>query len=339
MTNQLAAGTTALQAQVGSLQHDLQRIMRRFGRQWRGQGNVFVTLVRQTEQHLLEAGRQLLPVVHAAGTHWHAAKHLPAAQRERLAPKLQVALAAHQRLAKQSRRLTTGTLLPHGKIVKAYDVTLAPSCTGKSNCPAQFGRNPGMIAEMAAGFIFACRLPVGNPNDLSYVRPVLDGVQQAITPVSGRGSLAIHSLAGDLALNDASWRETLHARGILTGGIPRTVAPLTPVPSQEDVRRGLNETGLHGKRTPHQVHIAGACGDSRPVVESIMASVLCRGAARITYKGHRGAVVQTGMTVMAHHAATLVRVQQNHLSTRAQKLRRLLRLKRHNINAFHVSKN
>jgi hypothetical protein len=338
MTNQLAAGTTALQLQVGGLQHDLQRIMRRFGRQCRGQGKVFVKLVRQTAQHLLEAGRQLLPLVHAAGTAWYEAKHLPTAQRERVAIKLQVALAAHQRIAKQSRRLTHGKPLPHCKIVKAYDGTIAPICKGKRNCPAQFGRKPGIIAEMAAGFIFAFQLPVGNPNDRSSGRPLLDGVQQASTPVSGRCSLAIHSLAGDLALNDASLRETLHARGILTVGIPRTVEPLTPGPSQEDVRRVLNEAGLHGKRTPHQVPLACACGYSRPVVERIIASLLCRGAARSTYKGHRGAVVQTGVTVMAHNAATWVRVQQNHLSPRAQKLRRLLRLKRHNVNEFSVSK-
>jgi hypothetical protein len=339
MTNQLAAGTTDLQAQGGGLQHDLQRMMRRFGRQCRGQGQVLVKLVRQTEQHRLEAGRQLLPLVHAAGTDWYEAKHLPAAPRERLATKLQVALAAHQRMAKQSRRLTHGKPLPHGNIGNAYEGTMAPICNGKRNCPAQFGRKPGLIAEMASGCIVAFQLPVGNPHDRSYVRPWRDGVQQAITHVSGRCSLAIHSLAGDLALNDASLRETLHARGILTVGIPRTIEPLTPVPRQEDVRRVLNEAGWHGKRTPHQVPIAGACGYSRPVVESIIARLLGRGAARITDKGHRGAVVQTGVTVMAHNAATLVRVQQNHRSTRAQKLRRLLRLKRHHVNDFNVSKN
>jgi hypothetical protein len=256
-----------------------------------------------------------------------------------LATKRQVALAAQQRIANQSRRLSTGKRRPHGTIVNAYDVTIAPICTGKRTCPAQCGRTPGMIAEMASGCIVAFQLPVGNPNDLRDVRPLLDGVQQAMTQVSGRGYLAIHAVAGDLALNDASLREALHARGILTVGIPRTVEPLTPVPSQEDVRRVLHEAGLHGTRTPPQVHIACACGYRRPVVESIMASLLCRGAARLTSKGHRGAVVHTGMTVMAHNAATLVRVQQNHLSTRAQKLRRLLRLKRHNINEFHVSKN
>ena len=76
-----------------------------------------VTLVRQTEQPLLEAGRQLLPLVHAAGTHWYEAKPLPAAQRDRLATKLPVALAAHPRRAKQSRRLTPGKPLPHCTIV------------------------------------------------------------------------------------------------------------------------------------------------------------------------------------------------------------------------------
>ena len=73
--------------------------------------------------------------------------------------------------------------------------------------------------------------------------------------------------------------------------------------------------------------------------ESIIASLLCRGAARISYKGHRGAIIHTGMAIMAHNAATLVRIHQQRLSQRAQKFRRLLRLKRHNVNQFKVSKN
>jgi len=68
-------------------------------------------------------------------------------------------------------------------------------------------------------------------------------------------------------------------------------------------------------------------------------SLLGRGAARITYKGQRGATVQLGMTVMAHNAATVVRIQHNRLSTRAQKFRHLLRLKRHNPNEFKAVKN
>lgn len=101
----------------------------------------------------------------------------------------------------------------------------------------------------------------------------------------------------------------------------------------------LNEAGLHRKRTPHQVQLACACGYSRPVIESIIASLLCRGAARISYKGHRGAILHTGTAIMAHNAATLVRIHQQRLSERAQKFRRLLRLKHHNVNQFKGSKN
>jgi hypothetical protein len=313
--------------------------MRRFGRQCRGKGKVFVTWVRQTEKQLLEVGQPLLPLAQAAWAHLHDEAQLSAGLRERLDIKLQGAIDAHQQIAKQSRRLTTGKTLTQCKIVNPYDRTIAPICKGKSNCPTQFGRKPGLIAEPASGFIFAYHLPVGNPSDASYVLPLIDKVQHARAQVSGRPTPAIHSLAGDLALNDPTVRQALHARGILTVGIPRTVEPLTPSPTPEDVLRLLNEAGLHRQRTPHQVRLACACGYSRPVIESVIASLLCRGAARITYKGHRGAIVQTGMAVMAHNAATLTRIQLNRLSTRAQKFRRLLHLKRHNVNQFKVSKN
>ena len=256
-----------------------------------------------------------------------------------MATQLTVALAAHQQIATQSRRLTHGKPLTQCKIVNAYDPTIAPICKGKSNCPTQFGRKPGLIAEPASGFIFAFALPVGNPPDPSYVVPLVDKVQHALEQVASRPTLAIHSLAGDLALNDTKLRETLHTRGILTVGIPHTVEPLSPAPTPEDVRQMLTEAGLHRQRTPHQVQLACACGYSRPMVESIIASLLGRGAARLTYKGHRGAIVQMGMTVMAHNAATVVRIQHNRLSKRAQKLRQLLRLKRHNPNEFKAAKN
>jgi hypothetical protein len=48
-----------LEVQAHQLQHHLQKMMRRFGRQCRGMGTVFVTLVRQTETQLLERGRQV----------------------------------------------------------------------------------------------------------------------------------------------------------------------------------------------------------------------------------------------------------------------------------------
>jgi hypothetical protein len=313
--------------------------MRRFGRQCRGQGQVLVSLVRQTETRLLESGQPVVPLARAAQAHLQSAAQLTEEQRQRLDTQLTVALAAHQQIATQSRRLTNGKTLTQCKIVNAYDPTIAPICKGKSNCPTQFGRKPGIIAELASGFIFAFQLPVGNPADPSYVSPLVDKLQHTLEQSSRRPTPAIHSLAGDLALNDSKVRETLHSRGILTVGIPHTAEPLPPAPRPEDVRRMLTAAGLNRKRTLHQAQVACACGYSRPIVESLIASLLSRGVARLTYKGHRGAIVQMGMTVMAHNAATVVRIHHNRLSKRAQKLRQLLRLKRHNTSEFNAAKN
>jgi hypothetical protein len=313
--------------------------MRRFGRQCRGMGNVFVTLVRQTETHLLEMGPPVLPLARAAQACLHGAPQLSEAQRARLDTQLTAALEAHHRIAHPSRRLTQGKALSHCQIVNAYDPTIAPICQGNSNCPAQFGRKPGIIAEPAAGFIFALHLPVGNPRDPSYVAPLVDTVEHAIVRVRMRPTPAIHSLAGDLALHDGAWREAWHARGILTVGIPKTVAPLPPSPTPEEVPRILREAGLQDIRTPTQGQLACACGYSRPVVESLMASLLGRGAARLTYKGHRGACVQMGMAVMAHHAATLVRIHEYRLSKRARTFRRRLRLRCRKVSQYNASIN
>ena len=127
---------------------------------------VFVTLVRQTERQLLESGQLILPLARAAQKYVHGAPHLSEDQRARLHIQLTAALEAHHRIAHQSRRLTQGKALSHGKIVNAYDPTIAPICKGKSHCPTQFGRKPGILAEPAAGFIFALHLPVGNPSDV-----------------------------------------------------------------------------------------------------------------------------------------------------------------------------
>jgi hypothetical protein len=313
--------------------------MRRFGRQCRGMGNVFVTLVRQTETRLLEMGAPVLPLAQAAQASLHGATHVSADQRARLDTQLTAALEAQQRIAHQSRRLTQGKALSHGQIVNAYDPTIAPIGKGKSNCPAPFGRKPGMIAEPAAGVIFAWHLPVGNPSDVKYVEPLVDKVQHAIARVANRPTPAIHALAGDLALNDATLREAWHARGILPVGIPKTVAPLLASPMAAAVLRILDEADLHGIRTPSQVDLACACGYSRPVVESVIASLLCRGAAQLTYKGHRGAIVQTGMAVMAHNAATLVRIHEYRLSKRARLFRRRLRLRCRKVNQDNASIN
>jgi hypothetical protein len=320
-----------LKTQVQTQLQELAKIMRRFGRQCRGQGKVFVSLVRQTETHLLTRGAPVVTLAQTAQTQVQTAPELTEDQRTRWDTTLTVALATHQQVVTQSRRLTHGKPLTRCKIVNAYDATIAPICKGKSNCPTQFGRKPGLLAEPATGFVLAARLPVGNPSDVSYVLPLLDQVQAACRKVTTHPAPTIHSLAGDLALNDPTLRETLHARGILTVGIPRTVEPLSPTPPPEAIDELLTTADLHRKRTPRQVQLACAAGYSRPVVESIIASLLSRGAGQLRYKGWHGAQVQFSMAVMAHNAATVRRIRHGRLTTRAQKFRRLLHLKSPNL--------
>jgi hypothetical protein len=305
--------------------------MRRFGRQCRGQGKVFVSLVRQTEAQLLTTGAPVEALAHTAQTQAQSAAELTADQRTRWDTTLTGALTAHDQIATQSRRLTHGKPLTRCKIVNAYDPTIAPICKGKSNCPTQFGRKPGIIGEPATGFVFAAQLPVGNPSDVSYVLPLVDQVQTACAAVTTRPAPGIHSLAGDLAVNDATLRDRLHARGILTVGIPRTIEPLSPTPSPEAIQEVLTTAGLQRKRTSRQVQLACATGYSRPVVESIIASLLSRGAGQLRYKGGHGAWVQLTMAVMAHNAATVRRIRYGRLTSRAQQFRRLLHLKSPNV--------
>lgn len=305
--------------------------MRRFGRQCRGQGKVFVRLVRQTETQLLTTGVSVAALARTAQAHVQTAPQLTEDQRTRWDTTLTVAVATHQQIVTQSRRLTQGKPLTRCKIVNAYDATIAPICKGKSNCPTQFGRKPGVLAEPTTGFVFAARLPVGNPSDGSYVLPLVDQVQTACARVSSRPAPRIHSLAGDLAVNDSTLRTRLHTRGILTVGIPRTVEPLSPTPSPEAIQEVLTAADLLHKRTPRQVRLACAAGYSRPVVESIIASLLSRGAGQLRYKGWHGACVQLTMAVMAHNAATVRRIRYGRLTSRAQKFRRLLHLKSPNL--------
>jgi hypothetical protein len=148
--------------------------------------------------------------------------------------------------------------LSHFKLVNAYDLTIAPIMKGKSNCPVQFGRKPGIASDPATGFIFATRVPQGNPSDPSYVLPLLDQVQEAIRHVQSGPKRQIHSVAGDLGLNDPVLRQALHERGILTVGIPKTIEPPPADPSAQDVLHMLNDAGLNRIRTPGRVPLS--CG-------------------------------------------------------------------------------
>src|SRR5207244_6257920 len=126
------------------------------------------------------------------------AHDLPEAQRERLTSALTMVVGTHAHIHKQSQRLTQGKKLRHCKIVNAYDPTIAPIMKGKSNCPAQFGRKPGIVSDPATGFIFANRVPEGNPSDPSYVLPLLAKVQRAIAHVKTPLRLRVQSVAGHL---------------------------------------------------------------------------------------------------------------------------------------------
>ena len=69
-----------------------------------------------------------------------------------------------------------------------------------------------------------------------------------------------------------------------------------------------------------------------------MAPLMARGADQLRSKGLEGAVLQMGMIVMAHNGAVLMRIGQQRLSKRGHKFRRLLGLKRYNINKINDSK-
>lgn len=307
--------------------HQLQKVMRTFGRRCRGQQQVFVTWVRQTERQLLEVGQMVGPLALQAGLFLYEDTRLEERQRQRLQAQLAQATQAYELIEQQSRRLIHGKKLGHPKIVNPYDRTIAPILKGKSNCPVQFGKKPGIIAEMATGFVFGLHLPQGNPDDASYVAPLLRQVDQAITAMDRRPKPTIHSLAGDLAFRGAPLREQLHARGILTVGIPPTTEPVPRTPTPKMVKAAQKH--LPWNRTPsaHQVQVAYACGYSRPFIESLIEQLACRGGTHLKYKGPRGALIQLTMAVMAYNGATLVRIQQQRLSRRAQRFRRLFRLK------------
>jgi hypothetical protein len=298
-----------------------------------------VKLGRQTAQKLLALGEPIAVLGQQAQQFLEQTTALSDAKRQRVTDALNAALHSHAHIRTQSTRLTHGQKLRHGNRVNADDLTIAPSMKGKSNCPAQCGRKTGILSEPTTGCIFAYRVPEGNPSDPSYVMPLLDNVQDAIARVQAPRKPQVHSVAGDLGVNDAALRQALHARGILSVGIPQTVAPINPEPSPAEMLDHLNEAGLNRQRTPYHVQLACACGYSRPVVESHIASLLSRGAGQVRYKGLHGAVVQLGMAVMAHNGAAMVRIRQQRLSKRAQKFRRLLGLRRRNINQINDSKN
>ena len=162
---------TQLQRHAHRLQQERKKVMRGFGRQCRGHGQVFVKLGRQTAQQLLALGNPIIALEQQAQQLLTQATALRDSTRERLADAFNAALSNHTHLRKQSTQLTHGKTLRHCQRINAYDLTLAPLRKGKRNCPAPCGRKPGIASEPATGFLFANRVPEGNPNDASAVGP------------------------------------------------------------------------------------------------------------------------------------------------------------------------
>lgn len=309
------------------MQRQLAGVMRTFGRSCRGQQKVFVRLVRQTEKQLLTVGHGVGPLALKALLDLYEDTTLAEVSKTQLHRHLQQAASHYECIERQSRQLTQGKKLAHLKLVNAYDPTIAPILKGKSNCPAQFGKKPGLIAEMATGFIFGLHLPPGNPDDASYMRPLMDQVQQAIDPMKTPRKPRLQSVAADLAFRQATVRDPLHARGVLTVGIPSTTEPLPRTASPQQVQAVQRTMPFPHTPSAHQVQVATACGYSRPFVESLIQQLACRGGTQLKYKGHRGAFIQTMTAILAHNAATLERITQNRLTQRAQRFRRFFRLK------------
>jgi hypothetical protein len=252
ITAQGTAQGTALKGQAQTLQHELAKLMRGFGRQCRGQGKVLVSVVRQTETHLLATGDPVVALAQTAQAQVQSAAELTEEQRARWDTTLPLALVPHQQIATHSRRLTHGKPLTCRKLVNAYAPPVPLSAKGRATVLRRLAANLGLWRSPPRA---SCspRSCLGNPSDASYVLPLVAKVQTARSHVPTRPTPAIHSRAGDLALNDATLRETLHACGILPLGIPRTVEPLSPTPTSAAIHQVLTAAGLSRNRTPRQV--------------------------------------------------------------------------------------
>ena len=304
--------------------------MRGFGRTCAGKGKVYLRLVRDTERDLLRVGQDVRALALSAhlllqDAAWTA--EATAESAERFERALRQAVEAHKLIEHQSRCLIHGKKLCRAKIVNAYDWGIVPIEKGKSNRPSQFGRKPGVIAEVATGFVFGLRVPEGNPADQSYLMPLLAQAQQAIEYLPYPRKPAIHSVAADLSFRAEDLRQKLNQRGILAVGIPQTTDPVPAEPTPEMVAAQQQEESFPDPPSTRQVEIAYACGHRRSVVESLVESLACRGGTQIKYKGHRGALLQTTMVVLANNGATVVRIQDNRLSKKARKFRRLFGLR------------
>src|SRR6266850_8562178 len=121
IAQQCSRRATQLQRQAYSLQQELKKVMRCFGRQGRGHGHIFVKLVRQTEQALLELGEPITALGQQAQQLLDQATALSDSTRERFAEVFNAAMRSHAHIRQQSKWLTQGKKLRHCKLVNPYD--------------------------------------------------------------------------------------------------------------------------------------------------------------------------------------------------------------------------
>ena len=218
--------------------------MHRFGRQCRGMGKVFVTLVRQTETHLLELGQPVLTLAQAAQACLHGTTQLAEDQRVRLDIQLTAALEGPS-----PDRTPIATADAGQSVVPRQDrqrrmIPPSPHLQGQEQLPRPVwpqARHDRRAERQASSL--PCICPWAIRAMPAMWSPWSTTWRRRSAGSETRPTLAIHSLAGDLALNDATLREVLHERGILTVGIPKTIDPLPPSPTPEDV---LPEPGRGG---------------------------------------------------------------------------------------------
>ncbi len=188
---------------------------------------------------------------------------------------------------------------------------LPPSSKARAIAPRSLAESPASCRNLPRVLSLPTLVPQGNPSDPSYVLPLLDKVQSAIDRVQTGPKRQIHSVAGDLGINDAALRQALHARGILTVGIPKTIEPIEPQ-SQCPGRCATSSTRRAYTASAPRIKC------SWPVPVAIVVrwwkatSPVCSHAVRATCvtKVLRARCVQQGMTVMAHNGAVLVRIRQ-----------------------------
>ena len=230
--------------------------MRRFGRQCRGMGKVFVTLVRQTETALVGAGTAgpVLGTGRPGSTCMtrRSCRESSVHAWTRSSPPPSTPISGSHPNPDDSRRArrcatarsSTRTIPP-----------LLPFARAKAIAPRSLAASPASSPSRRQASSLRCICPWGIRVMPVTWSPWSTRWSRRSARVRTRPVPAIHSLAGDLAFNDTALREALHARGILTVGIPKTVAPLPLSPTPEDVLRILDEADLHHIRTPTQVHL------------------------------------------------------------------------------------